>query len=338
MLVDDYVRGRQFKQQREITMSNFFGFKSIATAALFGIATLYGLAGITQVDPGEYTVLVKNLGDNKGMQPDGLNTGTHWIEPFIYDTITYDTRWQQEELPGLQSATADGQPVEVDMSLQIGLVDNGVPTLHEEIGPNWYNEVVFPATRALVRNKVPTQSSDTVYTNEGRENIQRAIEEGLQDRLSPLGIRVTVNLRDLRFLNEDFVATIEEKAQAAQQVEIETRNAQAAEQTAFRTANIAEGEKQKSIKESEAISEKLRLQGEGERLRDEARAAGILAVATAEADSFCCSEALVAVAWAENLGPNVKVYGIPTGAPGTTSLMDVSGIVQQAAKSLTGTK
>jgi len=30
---------------------------------------------------------------------------------------------------------------------------------------------------------------------------------------------------------------------------------------------------------------------------------------------------LVSIAWAENLGPNVKVYGVPTGAEGTSTFL-----------------
>lgn len=43
---------------------------------------------------------------------------------------------------------------------------------------------------------------------------------------------------------------------------------------------------------------------------------------------------IVALEWARQLGPNVKVYGIPTGAPGTASIMDLNGILQGAFKTV----
>lgn len=49
-----------------------------------------------------------------------------------------------------------------------------------------------------------------------------------------------------------------------------------------------------------------------------------------EALSGAGGRELVSIEWAKNLGPNVKVYAIPTGAPGTTSLMDLNGIMQGA--------
>jgi hypothetical protein len=43
-------------------------------------------------------------------------------------------------------------------------------------------------------------------------------------------------------------------------------------------------------------------------------------------------ERIVEMAWAEHLGPNVKVMGIPTGVPGTGALMDLNGMLQGAFK------
>lgn len=310
-----------------------------AFIALICIGILYAFAGVTQVDPGEYAVLVKNFGSDRGMQKAGLDIGTHWVDPIQYDVITYDTKWHQEELHGVSSATADGQQVEVDLSLQIGLDPNGVAELHKEVGPNYYDRIVYPATRALVRNEIPLNQSADTYTNEGRERVQKAIQQGLEDRFSKLGIKTQVNLRDIRFTNADFIKTIEEKAQAEQKVEIATRNARAAQQDAIRVANIAEGEKQKAIKEAEADRERLRLKGEGTKLQREAEAAGNLALAKAEAAGIKLrveaygsqgAQALVAVEWARNLGPNVKLYGIPTGAPGTTSLIDLNSVIKSA--------
>jgi len=73
------------------------------------------------------------------------------------------------------------------------------------------------------------------------------------------------------------------------------------------------------------------------RQKKEQEAKGILAIAQAEAEgtrlqvnAFGDGKTYASVKWAENLGPNVKVWGIPTGTPGTTSLMDINGIVKGA--------
>src|SRR4051812_2248499 len=83
----------------------------------------YIIGGMTHVDPGETTILIKNYGSNSGMQKRVLATGTHWVEPFMYDVATYDTRLRQYPLEDTTASTQDGQPISVDVSLEIGLVE-----------------------------------------------------------------------------------------------------------------------------------------------------------------------------------------------------------------------
>lgn len=324
-------------------MDTLLTLRNGALAALVAILALYGIAGLTDIDPGEVGLQVKKIGANKGILPDTLDTGLHWIEPFRYDVVTYDTRQRQYDITEMPSNTKDGQPINVDVSIEIGLIDKDVPALHERIGRHWYEQVVFPALRASIRNTTTYWLSDTVYTAEGRRDIQSRVQRELREHISPYGMTVAVNLRDIIFKNEDFVKTLEEKAKAAQRVTIEQRNAEAAAQTAIRVANIAEGEKQKRIKAGEAQREELRLQGEGERLQKEEQAKGILAIARAQAEgtrlqvlAYGSGQTYASVKWAENLGPNVKVWGVPTGSPGTSTVMDLNGLVQGAFKSAEG--
>ena len=317
----------------------------ITGLSLAGIGAIWVLAGITDIDPGEIGLMIKKVGSNRGIQKETLDTGLHWVEPITYDVVIYDGRSQQyDEFHDLPSSTADGQPVSVDLSLEIWLEDSKVPYLHENIGKAYFEKVVYPATRSAIRNKIPSKSSDEVYTQLGREGIQTEINEFLNNKLNVNGIHVATNLRKIEFLNDDFKNTLEEKAKAGQEIIIQERRADAAKEEAKRVANIAEGQKQRVIKESEAVREQMRLSGEGERLKKEEQAKGILAIAQAEAEGIRLrNEALsgpggdrqVSIAWAENMGPNVKVWGIPTGSPGTTSVMDLNGILQGAFKGKT---
>lgn len=303
---------------------------------------IYLLAGITSIDPGEVGVLIKNLGAGKGMQKEVLGTGMHWIEPFVYDVAVYNTRARQmEEVEGLPANTGDGQPVKVDFSLQLSLDPLLVPKLHQNIGPNYYDNVVHPALIKIVKDKVPSEASDIVYTTKGRELIESAINRALSERFAPDGILPEINLKDVPFQNPDYVKILEAKAKATQQVEVETRNAQAAVQTAIKMANLAEGQKQATIKAAEAQREQARLEGEGSRLKQEETAKGNLAVLLAEAQGTAAKrnalegaggDRLVQIAWAENLGPNVKVWGVPTGAPGTSTIVDLNAILKGAFK------
>lgn len=278
------------------------------------------------------------LGTAQG-QISTISLGTHWVEPFMYDVAQYDTRAQQYDLAAIPSNTADGQPITVDLSLEISLDDDNVPNLHNEIGRDWYESVVYPAARSAVRNSTAAADSDAIYTGAGRAAVQSSIQETLDAHLSRNGISVVVNLRDVSFQNQDFVNTLEAKAKAAQQETIQSRLAAAARQEALRVQATAEGERFKVEQEAQARRfsteqaaaaqrEKLRLEGEGARLAEEERALGILAVATAEAEGIRLkNEALsgpggVLVRDIEvlgGLGENVEFYGVPTGAAGTST-------------------
>jgi len=304
----------------------------------------FGLGGITNVEPGEVGLLVKMIGSDKGMQKETLGTGMHWVNPLTYDTPIYDTRSYQVSVDEMTAQTHDGQPVLVDISMEISLISTAVPNLHERIGTDYFNKVIYPAFRSVSRNSISTEKSDVVYTGEGRTRIGALIEKVLNEKLNKNGIKIVVNFRKLDFVNKSFIQTLEKKAVAAQQEEIQRRLAVAAEQEAIKVANVAEGQKQKTIKEAEANAEKARLQGLGERQQKEEVAKGILAVGQAEAEVVRLrneamngpgGDKIVALAWAENLGPNVKVYGIPTGAPGTASMMDLNGILNGAFKGMT---
>ncbi len=303
----------------------------------------YALAGITTINPGEVGLLVKMLGSDRGMQEQTLDTGTRWVEPVKYDVPVYDTRIKKYSIENMESQTGDGQPILVDISMEVSLIDKYVPVLHETVGDDYYEQLVYPAFRAISRISLATERSNVIFTGEARLRIEDRMNEAFKERLLHRGIRVLVNFRDLNFVNQEFINVLEQKAVAAQKEEIERRLAAAAEQGAIKVANVAEGAKQKVIKEAEGESERLRLMGLGERQMKEEQAKGNLAIGTAAAEVIRLRNAaldgpggdkLVAIKWAENLGPNVKVYGFPTGSPGTTSLMDLNGIMQGALKGM----
>lgn len=310
-----------------------------AVVALTLIMTLYGMAGWTEVEPGEYAILIKQFGEDKGVLDEGLAVGTHWVDPIMYDVEVYDTKANQHQLEVRQVSTKDGQPVQVTASFEISLTPEKVKTLHSTIGRDYYERVVAPAATAAVRDALPTQLSDQVYTDQGRAFIQRVILKALDEKqVEARGIVAHLNLQAIDFLNAEFVKVLERKASAAQLEEIERREALAAEQEAIKVANTAEGQKQKRIKEAEAQREELRLEGEGERLKNEEIAKGVLALKQAEAEgqrllveAYGRNPEIVAqIEWARNIGPNIRIYGVPTGAPGTSSIIDLNSVIKGA--------
>ena len=307
----------------------------IAGVAAISIGLIYGAAGITDIAPGEVGLEIKMIGSDRGIKKETLNTGTRWIEPFTIDVVTYDTRKKQHTVTDMNASTQDGQPIQVDISLEVGLNDKNVPYLHENVGRNYFNQIVYPALRSEVRNATSQLKSSLVYTGKGRQHIQEAVLKTLSTKFATYGIDIDVNLRDITFTNADFVGALEEKAVATEREVIKKREAAAAEQEAIRVANIAEGIKQQDIKRAEAKSRAAALEGIGLRKKLEQEAKGNLAIAKAKAEgtrlqvqAYGSGKTYASVKWAENLAPKLKVYGIPTGAAGTTSLMDLNGMLQ----------
>lgn len=292
------------------------------------LGMIYGLAGLNTIEPGEVGLVVINIGDKKGVQEETLDTGMHWYDPFVNDVVVYDTRLKQYRLMDIPSNTADGQPILVDVTFEIGLLDHNVPSLHENIGRDYFDQVIYPAARAAIRNNTSEKMSDAVYTGEGRADIQRQLTEELSEKLEPLGIRIVTNLSDIEFTNSDFVATLERKAKAAQEEVIQLRLAEAAKQEALKVQATAEGERFKREQAAQAKMYELQKEGEGERLKQEEVALGIRAVGEAEADVIKLkANALIGSGGAlyrdievlGGLGRNVEYYGTPTGAPGTST-------------------
>lgn len=315
-------------------LSGFLKVRSLSIAVFSVLLVVYLFSGWTSLDAGQVGVLLKQYGSDRGMQKETLSPGTHWIEPFQYDVYVYDTRFIQKEQArenAIPAGTNDGQPIEIDISFQVGLDPAGVPALHQNVGRSWWENVVLPLVRSTVRNEAAKVRSEDVYTGAGRETIQKGVESTLQERLRPLGILIETNLRDIRFDNKQFIDALNAKAIAEQQQEINRRNAAAAIEEANRVKNVAEGQRYQVEQQAQAARfqteqaaaaerEKRRLEGEGDRLRDEERAKGILAIAQAEAEGTRLrnaalagpgGERIVQMEWARNLAPKLQVYGLP---------------------------
>jgi regulator of protease activity HflC (stomatin/prohibitin superfamily) len=313
-------------------MKNISGMiASAAFVSILAIGVLMGIGGLTTINPGEVGILVKMIGSDRGMQKETLDTGWRWVNPLTYDVEVYDVKFAQYDMAQTSAETLDGQPVVLDLSFEIGLTDAQVPQLHETVGKGWYRQVVYPRARTAVRNATSGQLSEVIYTAAGRNAVRDAVALELAS-LKGRGFDITVNVRNLKFVNQDYVAKLEQKAAASQDEEIETRLALAAIQEAIKVANVAEGAKQKRIKEAEAAAQEQLLAGQGLRDRKVEEAKGILAIASAEAEgtrlqvmAYGSGDTYASVKWAESLGPKFQVYGVPVGAAGTTSIMDIAG-------------
>ncbi len=215
------------------------------------------------VQPGNEAVIFNRLFGTE-MTPRG--PGIHLLLPVLQFPTLYDVRTQtysmasQSEDRGsrsndsLTALTADGQRVELDISVRYRLAPQQVPQLHQSVGPDFLAKIIRPASQALVRNVIARYSAIGVYS-EQRGEIQEAIKRELGDLMSSEGIVLqSLLLRNVEFSNE-FQSAIEAKQIAEQEKQREVFRVEQAELIKERMIVKAEGEAQSIELKGQAVRE-----------------------------------------------------------------------------------
>ena len=305
------------------------------------------------------------------VEPEPLGMGLHFynnwmtsVESYIVSMRAFPANVkdsEESEKYTMELKTADGQNVNVDMTLQVSLRMKELPALHQWIGPNYENEVLLPQMRSEARLAFGAYAAEEIYQGKVREKIQQEVLAKLQasfDKRDADGtlvypaIQVTdVLVRHLAF-SPDFEKAIEQKKLASQQVEINKQLALAQEEKAKQVEAEAKGQKLKAVQEAEGKGQSaeaeakgkaaaVRLGADAEQYRLEAEAKGNLAKYTAEAEGKRLSAAalagdggqnVVAMEWARNIPPTMQTYAYPAGANVTV----VGGSLQDALPKMFG--
>jgi len=193
--------------------------RSIAGMAAAALIVVYVISGIAYVDLHEGAFAQSTMGADAGETRELVSGSYTWIEPISNNVYNYNTRNDQytNDLQNINNgiATADGQPLSADLSLDIGLDRTKLGKLHTKYGPNWYDAVVYPLVRSQVRFATGSVKSDHIYTVEGKQRVASYLNSQLAP-LAEYGILATANLRRVDFTNDDFKLTLENKAKAKQ--------------------------------------------------------------------------------------------------------------------------
>jgi len=327
------------------------GVAVVAFLILFVCLLTFGFVNIA---PTQVGVEVDKAGGKVVQMPLGI--GYHFYNHWLTDIVPYTVSARsfpadsmktetRNDAWSMQLKTNDGQNVQVDMTVVYSLNGKEVPALHQEVGPQYEDQVLLPAMRSESRIAVGQFSAEQLYDGKIRESIQNDITQKLAAsvaKYAAINIQNTY-IRDFQF-SAEFEKAIEAKKLAAQNVEVNKNQALAQEQEALRVEAEARGNKLKAIQEAEGRGESLKAEAEGnaasvkinadaKRYELEQEAAGNLAKYKAEAaGKKLAAEALgggqyvVALKFAEMLSPDLKIVAYPNGAPGTTSLMDITGV------------
>ncbi|MBD2104727.1 prohibitin family protein [Leptolyngbya sp. FACHB-261] len=213
--------------------------------------------GLLLVQPGYEAVVFNRL---TGLEPNTRATGIHLLIPLVEEPILYDIRTQTYTMAGraeeravaddsLTALTADGQRVDLDISVRYRLDPAQLPPLHRNTGPDFLNKIIRPASQAVVRNDVALYSAIGVYSGQ-RQELQERMEQDLGGLMGQEGLV----LQSLLLRNVDFSREFQEAIEAKQIAEQEK------ERERYRVEQ-AQLQKQRRIVQAQGEAESLRLRG-----------------------------------------------------------------------------
>jgi regulator of protease activity HflC (stomatin/prohibitin superfamily) len=259
--------------------SGFSAGKVAAAGVLIvvGLLTIVVGFGWREVGPGQLGVKTR-FGQ---VQSGTLLPGLHWIVPAIDGITIFDGRVQAYNFENIESATQDLQQVRLSGLINYRIDPDKADEILQEIGgPNNYAQIVFlrPSNTAL-KEITPDYNASNVVSR--RDEIGNRTLEALRERMEPFHIIVErVSVENVS-LNEQFLASVEAKQIAEQDL-------QRADFEAQTKVKLAEGDRDSRI---------TRAQGE-------AQANDLI--------SASLSDPLLQWTYIQQLADNIKLMLIPT--------------------------
>jgi regulator of protease activity HflC (stomatin/prohibitin superfamily) len=197
-----------------------------------------------------------------GMTKEPLKEGLFWRAPWN-DVFVYDTRYKsfKEKVDAL---TADDLPVTVYAAITMRPIPDEVYFLAQEVGPDWYKQLVHPQLLSAVRGVVANYTMVTLpeRSSEIGNKIEAVVVEALKGRHLDV---YNVALSEMEFSQmvlraiEQKQAKEQEKEQKDFEVVIAQRNADIA-----RIQAKGEGDSLKIRAEGEADSMRIRAVGQSQ--------------------------------------------------------------------------
>ena len=222
--------------------------------ALLMCSSIFSGCSCQKVEPGTVGLMVELSGSNKGLEPQELGPGYHYVGPMeqFYDFPIFEQTYVWSKSLG------EGRPQDESFTFQ---TKEGLP-VNTDIGINFHIEAgkvsqVFTKFRRdidylkhtymhnVVRdqlNQVASRMSVESVYGEGKADLIKAVEDGVRREVAPNGIVVTNIFISGEFrLPDQIKAQIQSKIQATQKaMQIENELAQSVAE-AKKTVATAEG-------------------------------------------------------------------------------------------------
>lgn len=203
---------------------------SAVVGIVIGLAALVFIsASVVIVPAGERAVVFDNF---RGVLPGVRNEGMTFVVPFVQKAIRYDVKTQTYNVgtsdadanntgnaePAIEARTADGQTVQVELSIRFHPKPDELWKLHQEVGPNYLYKIILPEVRSVIRTVVALYNVMDVYSSK-RMAMQNSVDDDLRTTFDKYHIQLDeVLIRNTRF-SEEFQRAIEAKQVALQEAQ-----------------------------------------------------------------------------------------------------------------------
>lgn len=200
--------------------------KRFNLCALAIVGLLFAACG--QVDPGESATFVKW----GSMYQECYGQGFYWYNPISTNMDIIDIQVQAFEATDLSAATKDLQEVHATVVVNYVLDGKNCHKMVTEVGHQYREKVLFPALQDALKAGTAHFNIEEIIRERGK--LRTEVTKALQARVRPFYITVNdegVNLTNFG-LSKAYMAAVEAKQIAEQNVIQATRNAEAVREKA----------------------------------------------------------------------------------------------------------
>ncbi|MGF1525719.1 MAG: prohibitin family protein [Candidatus Competibacterales bacterium] len=327
---------RTLRRQGLVAAVRFLLSWRVLTPVLGVVVLLLLRASLVFIDPQEVGVVV-SLREPGGLRGQRLDPGLHVIiplvdrvyqYPIVARTYTMSNQPLEGENPGddsIAARTADGQLVNIDISVIYRVNPEQVVFLHKYWQNRYVDELLRPALRAIVRKEASQYTVDQI-NSQRRLDFASSLDLQTKAVTDSTGLLVEqVLLRNISF-SPEYALSVEQKMVALQGVTQTDYEAQ-------QMANLARGRSERIRITAQAEADARRI-----RARAIADARVIEAEAAAEAlrrigRSLDNRQDLLTYRYIDRLAPSIKALLVPNDSPLVLPLPAVPNAVPAAAPS-----
>ncbi len=308
--------------------------------------------GTVYVRPNEFALKQVTVGRNKGIRPEVLGPGLHWVVPgterlhrFPSDlqllSLTDNKSERQREdsrvTPALNIQTSEGYNVTVDIAV-LYRVEEPFKVMGT-VGPGrlFEDSLVIPRAEQILRKRLGELDAEQFYDVKLRGEKSKLALEELNAELIPGGVRATAVFVRRFIYDERYQHAIEQRKIQDQTVFKNKAEGEMATANAEKDRIVAVGEAAVKVELSRGDAEKLKLKAAADLYERKQQAAGQLQTQLAEAEGTRLenealrgvgSERMVGLKMADVL-KGTRVVVIPTDGEGGFNPLDLGSVLKK---------